>query len=63
MVKTHLPMQEKGVGSQGSLAGYSPWSCKELDMTEQLNCNNNSNTLSHSRIEMRAGFDSSVALT
>ena len=22
---------------QRSLAGYSPWSCKELDMTEQLN--------------------------
>ena len=21
---------------QRSLAGYSPWSCKELDMTEQL---------------------------
>ena len=26
-------------GSQGqkSLVGYSPWGCKELDMTEQLN--------------------------
>ena len=22
---------------QGSLACYSPWGCKELDMTEQLN--------------------------
>ena len=22
---------------QRSLAGYSPWSCKELDITEQLN--------------------------
>ena len=21
---------------RGALAGYSPWSCKELDMTEQL---------------------------
>ena len=24
---------------QGSLACYSPWGCKELDMTEQLNNN------------------------
>ena len=24
---------------QGSLAGYSPWGCKELDTTEQLNTN------------------------
>ena len=22
---------------QGSLAGYCPWGCKELDMTERLN--------------------------
>ena len=27
--------QEKSRG-QGSLVGYSPWSCKESDMTEQL---------------------------
>ena len=27
-----------GVGDgQGSLACYSPWGCKELDMTESLN--------------------------
>ena len=27
-----------GVGDrQGSLACYSPWSCKELDRTERLN--------------------------
>ena len=26
---------------QKSLAGYSPWSCKELDTTERLNNNNN----------------------
>ena len=25
---------------QGSLANYSPWDCKELDMTELLNNNN-----------------------
>ena len=24
---------------QGSLACYSPWGCKELDMTQQLNNN------------------------
>ena len=30
--------QAPGVGDgQGSLACYSPWSCKELDTTEQLN--------------------------
>ena len=30
--------QAPGVGDgQGSLACYSPWSHKELDMTEQLN--------------------------
>ena len=30
--------QAPGVGDgQGSLACSSPWSCKELDMTEQLN--------------------------
>ena len=28
-----LPGKSHG---QRSLAGYSPWSCKELDMTEQL---------------------------
>ena len=30
--------QTLGVGDgQGSLECYSPWSCKESDMTEQLN--------------------------
>ena len=30
--------QAPGVGDgQGGLACYSPWGCKELDMTEQLN--------------------------
>ena len=30
--------QAPGVGDgQGSLACYSPWCCKELDTTEQLN--------------------------
>ena len=29
--------QAPGVGGQGSLACCSPWGCKELDMTEQLN--------------------------
>ena len=30
--------QAPGVGDgQGSLACFSPWGCKELDMTEQLN--------------------------
>ena len=28
---------------QGSLACGSPWGCKELDMTERLNNNNNVN--------------------
>ena len=30
--------QALGVGDgQGSLVRYSPWGCKELDMTERLN--------------------------
>ena len=29
--------QALGVGGQGSLASYSPWSHKELGTTEQLN--------------------------
>ena len=32
---------------QGSLACCSPWGRKEMDMTEQLNNNNNSNPLTH----------------
>ena len=27
----------EGSGGQSSLAGYSPWGCKESDTTEQLN--------------------------
>ena len=34
--------QALGLGDgQGSLECCSPWGCKELDMTEQLNNNNN----------------------
>ena len=34
----HELEQAPGVGDrQGSLACYSPWGSKELDMTEQLN--------------------------
>ena len=37
-VDGHKFEQPPGVGEgQGSLACYSPWGCKELDMTEQLN--------------------------
>ena len=32
-------------GGQRSLAHCSPWGCKELDMTEQLNNNNRSHSL------------------
>ena len=36
MVRWHH--QASGVGDgQGSQACYSPWGCKELDMTEHLN--------------------------
>ena len=38
--------QAPGVGNgQGSLACCSPWGCKELDMTEQLNNSNMINNL------------------
>ena len=34
----HEYEQAPGVGDgQGGLACYSPWGCKEFDMTEQLN--------------------------
>ena len=37
-LNAHEFEQVMGVGDgQGSLACYSPWDCKELDMTEQLN--------------------------
>ena len=37
----HECEQAPGDGEgQGSLAGHSPWDCKELDTTEQLNNNN-----------------------
>ena len=46
MVGWHLQIsgdefeQALGVGDgQGSLACYSPWGCKESDMTERLNNN------------------------
>ena len=38
---------------QGSLACYSPWDSKELDMTEQLNNNNN-------KVEMEIATHSSI---
>ena len=41
--------QAPGVGDgQGSLVRCSPWGHKELDMTEQLNNNNNYINLFHS---------------
>ena len=37
-LKGHGFQQAPEVGDgQGSLACYSPWGCKESDMTEQLN--------------------------
>ena len=39
-------VQAPGIGEgQGSLACCSPWGCKELDMTEQLNNSNMINNL------------------
>ena len=35
--KKKIPGDSEG---QGSLVCYSPWACKELDMTEQLNNKN-----------------------
>ena len=39
MVPTPVFLPEEFHG-QGSLAGYSPWGCKESDTTEQLTYNN-----------------------
>ena len=33
---THFTILPKKSHGHSSLAGYSPWDCKELDMTEQL---------------------------
>ena len=35
-------LPEESYGKR-SLEGYSPWGCKELDTTEQLSTQNNSN--------------------
>ena len=45
--KTNTPTKMKWdeVGGQRNLVCYSPWGCKYLDMTEQLN-NNVNNVLS-----------------
>ena len=37
---THSNILRKSHG-QSSLVGYSPWGCKELGTTQQLNNNNN----------------------
>ena len=37
MQPTPVFLPEKSHG-QGSMAGYSPWGCKELDMTKQQQC-------------------------
>ena len=39
-LKRHEFEQTSGYSAeQGSLAGYSPWGCRESDMTKQLNNN------------------------
>ena len=35
-IETHSSILVRKFHGQGSLAGYSPWCCKALDMTEQL---------------------------
>ena len=41
----HKFAQTPGDGEgQGNLACCSPWGCRELDMTQQLNSNNNNRT-------------------
>ena len=45
-LKAHKSEQTPGdTEGQGSLACCSPWGCKELDMTERLNNNDNENLL------------------
>ena len=44
---------------QGSLACCSPWGCKELDMTEQLNKNNNIDSQKIKKIVQRGQVYSS----
>ena len=45
-LKAHKSEQTPGdTEGQGSLACCSPWGCKELDMTERLNNNNDNENL------------------
>ena len=37
---THTSILAWEIPQEKGLAGYNSWSCKELDMTEQLNNNN-----------------------
>ena len=37
---THTSILAWEIPRKKGLAGYNPWSCKELDMTERLNNNN-----------------------
>ena len=54
LLNGHEFEQASGVGDgQGSLVGCSPWGCKESDMTEQLNNNNNKDA--SGRREWRSG--------
>jgi len=46
------PLQYSGLENphgQRTLAGYSPWGCKELDMTEQLNTYSTAQRKNHKR--------------
>ena len=48
LLDRHEFEEAPGVGDgQGSLACCSPWGCKESDMTERLNNNNESGTQSN----------------
>ena len=50
--------QTQGDGEeQGSLACCSPWGCKESDMTELLNKNNNNSNVSNSHTRGKGPLD------
>ena len=42
---THSNVSPRESHGQKSLVGYSPWGCKESDMTQRLNNNNSNNNL------------------
>ena len=49
---THSRILAWKINGERSLAGYSLWGCKELDMTEGTHTNTHTHTHTHTHIKM-----------